>query len=287
MEPICPVCNSKQSQVFHKLSQGTLVRCHRCKVVFYTPMPTLEELAAYYDSITYREEYASYEMTGGDFSQARYQQLLAQLNQPKFEVKLSAKFEGESRKLLDVGCGTGDFLQVASQHGWQVEGVEISEKAAQAAIAKLNSPVRVGEVTTIDFQSEKYDLITSYHVIEHLLDPVSTLRKMGELLSEQGILFIETPNIGSLGARLRGRKWSHIIPPEHIVYFDAASLKFALEQAGFQTVYTFSSAPYLIKSLTQFPNWVQRLGRMVYQLAPMLGMGAALQAIAFNPQPRH
>lgn len=279
MKSNCPICHSHHSQTLHDLTQGQLVQCQVCQVVFYTPMPTIDELSLYYDSISYRQGYESHEMTGEDFSQARYEELLKRLDQYD-DQRLSTS----PKKLLDVGCGTGDFLQVASQAGWQVEGVEISAKAAQAAIAKLKRPVRVGEVTNLDFQNDKYDLITSYHVVEHLLDPVSTLSKLGELLSGEGILFIETPNIGSLGARIRGEKWSHIIPPEHIVYFNPSSLKFALAQAGFQTVYTFTSAPYIIKSLTKFPGWFQSIGRMAYQLAPMVDMGAALQAIAFNHQ---
>jgi 2-polyprenyl-3-methyl-5-hydroxy-6-metoxy-1,4-benzoquinol methylase len=274
----CPICKSTAQKLLHKLDEGQLIRCKSCNAVFFTPFPTAEELRAYYDSIAYREGYQACEMTDQGFSENRYYQLSQILSRYDAGQKMLAGLKS-GKSLLDAGCGVGDFLAVAQHHGWQVEGVEISARAAQAANHRVGERVKVGEVVHLEFP-HTYDLITSYHVIEHLLDPVLTLSRFHDLLKPGGVLFLETPNIDSLGARIRGKNWSHIIPPEHIVYFGLNSLAYSLRQAGFEEVYVFSSVPYTIKSLSKIPFPLKGVASWLYHLAPALGMGAALQAVA-------
>ncbi|WP_313898197.1 class I SAM-dependent methyltransferase [Nodosilinea sp. LEGE 07298] len=241
------------------------------------PRPTIDELETFYNDQKYRENFDTSSMVGTGFAHHRYESLCNVLKQ--FDVQIASK---PNRRLLDVGCGTGDFLQVAQRDGWQVTGTELSATAADKIASRLGIPILTGEITSLQLPEVNYDLITSYHVIEHLIEPLAMLRRLYQLVSNEGAIFLETPNIDSLGARLRGAKWSHIIPPEHITYFQPRSLQYALRQAGFKRVFVFTSAPQMIESTQHLPVPLQSVIKAIYNIAPRLNLGAALQSIAFK-----
>lgn len=250
--------------------------CRDCHTIFFTPMPTREEIAFFYNH-DYHKDFSQSSMAGAVFAQNRYQQL-----QELLETHLPSIIEKPDRSLLDVGCGTGDFLKAAQQAGWNVEGTELACEAVERAALQVGGCVIQGDITTLDLPSAPYSLITSYHVIEHFLDPVQQLERCYQLLSPEGALFLETPNIDSLGARVRGAKWSHIIPPEHLIYFSPASLETAIRKAGFSKVVILTSTPQVIESVQHWPAPLKHVAQTIYDIAPKLNMGAALQAIAFK-----
>lgn len=277
---ICPVCESRHSEVIFSLGEGKLIRCTDCNLHYYTPRPTPEELALFYDSQAYREQFSQNRMTGQEFALKRYQQF-AQVCQKSTDHLINTP----SKKLLDIGCGTGDFLQVAQKKGWQVEGTEISQKAALDARRKIEGQVFIGDLLTLDLPLASYDVITLFHVVEHLINPVIFLRKIKSLLKPNGLFFLETPNIGGIGFKLSGQKWSHLIPPEHISYFDPQSLDVALTKAGFSQIKTLTIAPQIIESLERFPLPIQQLGKLIYRGSSWVGIGPTLQAIAIPESP--
>lgn len=249
--------------------------CGICQVVFFSPMPMSAELKAFY-SDGYHDDYSRSTMASLPFDRSRYQLLEKIIEDVRPSLLMTS-----NRALLDVGCGVGGFLGVARQAGWTVTGTELTQAAVERAREKLGNCVLEGDVSDLCF-SRTYDLITSYHVIEHLLEPVKMLQRCYQLLSSQGALFIETPNINSLGARVRGAEWSHIIPPEHVVYFSPCSMQYALRKAGFNRVVVFTSAPQVIESIQYWPVPLKKVAAFLYSLAPKVGMGAAVQAIAFK-----
>lgn len=273
----CPVCQQTNHKIQHYFEQGKLLNCQNCHLVFFVPRPTSEELADFYDRLSYRQDYERSTMSGKDFANNRYREL----------KKLIAKYNPDllnrpERKFLDIGCGLGDLIGLAMTDGWQVVGTEISSKAAIQANQVLEGKVLVGDILSLDIPENSFDLITIYHVIEHLIDPIPTLKKIRKILKHDGIIFIETPNIGSLGARIQGKQWSHIIPPEHITYFDINSLKYTLKTVQFTKFEVFSNAPYTIEKVAK---WIQPLPiiiKLIYQVAPIVGLGAALQAVVFK-----
>lgn len=261
----------------HDLNEGILLRCQRCGVVAFSPRPTEQELQAFYDS-GYHDVFSKSTMADNVFARNRYQALVKVLEQHVPHLLKSPK-----RTLIDVGCGTGDFLWAAQQAGWQVTGTELAMEAVNRASQKINARVFQGDITTLNLPENSYDMVTSFHVIEHLLHPISQLKRCYELLTSGGVFLVETPNIKSLGARLRGKKWSHIIPPEHIIYFSPASLKYALKQAGFEKVFVYTVAPQVVESTAQWPFPIRKMAEFIYQTVPKIGLGAAVQAIAFKP----
>ncbi len=133
--------------------------------------------------------------------------------------------------LLDVGCGSGAFLERMRNSGWRVMGTEPDPNAAARLRDRLGFPV-FGSVEDVEAQPERFDLITLSHVIEHVPDPLATLRQLAALLGPNGRLMITTPNAQGLGARLFGPAWRGLEPPRHFNVFSPRSLAEALRSAG-------------------------------------------------------
>ena len=134
-------------------------------------------------------------------------------------------------RYLDVGCGSGSALGVAQALGWQVAGVEVDEAAAARA-RRFSAQIHVGDVLGAPFATGSFDVVTAYHVLEHVPDPVAVLRRMLEWLAPGGLLIVEVPNAGGLGAAIFGSAWSGLELPRHLSHFSPESLSRAVERAG-------------------------------------------------------
>lgn len=136
--------------------------------------------------------------------------------------------------LLDVGCGNGDFLSLAKSAGWNVLGLDFDPDAVEISRKKgLN--VKIGSVETLE-NKERFDVITSNHVIEHVHDPVEFLEKCFELLNSDGYLWIDTPNIKSQGFNIYGNNWRGLEIPRHLSIFNEKSLCDLLKKVGFKKI---------------------------------------------------
>lgn len=138
-------------------------------------------------------------------------------------------------RLLDVGAGNGDFLDLARSAGWNVQGVDPDSKAAAVCRAR-NLDVRVGGIEQFAEERECFDYITISHVIEHVHDPRGLLAHAFDLLKPGGRLFIDTPNIDAHGHKRYGDAWRGLEPPRHLVLFNWRSLEHALHNAGFDDI---------------------------------------------------
>lgn len=134
-------------------------------------------------------------------------------------------------RYLDVGCGSGASLGVARALGWQVAGIEIDAPAAEKA-RRYSDEIHVGDVLSAPFASARFDVVTVLHVLEHVPDPVAVTRRMLAWLAPGGLLVIEVPNAGGLGASLFGRAWSGLELPRHLSHFTPETLTAAVERAG-------------------------------------------------------
>lgn len=138
-------------------------------------------------------------------------------------------------RLLDVGCGSGHFLELAAQAGWAVEGVDFDPGAVEAARSR-GLQVQLGGVEVLDGREACFDVITLCHVIEHLHDPGQVVRALHRLLKPGGTLWLDTPNLGSLGYEHYGRHWRDLDPPRHLVLFGRETLFDLLRQSGFEQI---------------------------------------------------
>jgi SAM-dependent methyltransferase len=138
-------------------------------------------------------------------------------------------------RLLDVGCATGKFLRLMQAVGWRVSGIELD--AAAAAKARGVTPdVFEGDPLAAPFAPRSFDVVTSFHVVEHLPEPRAALSRMLEWLAPGGVMIVEVPNVGGVGGRLFGRYWSGLDFPRHLTHFTPATMAAMVERAGGRVV---------------------------------------------------
>jgi len=144
-------------------------------------------------------------------------------------------------RYLDVGCGSGAGLGVARALGWQVTGIEVDESAAQKA-RRFTDELHVGDVLKAPFATARFDVVTAFHVLEHVVDPIAVVRRMFDWLAPGGLLVVEVPNAGGLGAALFGRAWSGLELPRHLSHFTPETLERTVRTAGGRVVWCWHQA---------------------------------------------
>jgi SAM-dependent methyltransferase len=141
----------------------------------------------------------------------------------------------EGGSLLEVGCGSGMYLDLMRALGWKrVVGIDISRRAIEQASTELKLEAYCGELKDVCLDEESFDAVSLSHTLEHVSDPVGFLRETYRVMKAGARLAIVVPNIESLTARVFGPDWFHLDAPRHMVNFTRSSLRVALERAGFQ-----------------------------------------------------
>ena len=143
--------------------------------------------------------------------------------------------------LLDVGCGSGAMLRLMQDLGWDAQGIDMDPRAVAVAQAE-GLRARVGTLEDAQFQEQHFAVVTSSHVIEHVLDPKAFLQQCLRVTRPEGRLVLTTPNAGSLGHRLFGGRWRGLEPPRHFQVFTPDSLERLAASVGYEDVQVKTSA---------------------------------------------
>ena len=221
----CPVCRKTERQAVVTQNGLAVVRCLGCGQRYVWPVPSDAALAAIYDPGYYRGGHGSVGFSDyGSLAAARRHMFSRHLDRIERLVRPG--------RVLDVGCATGDFLLVAGARGWEALGVDPSPAREQALAAGVRMIGRT--IEDADVAPHSVDLITFWDVLEHLPDPVASLRRARQLLAPGGLVAATVPNAGSAVARLSGRRWfGYKIAGEHLQFFNAATISRCFEAAGF------------------------------------------------------
>ena len=227
----CNLCGSTESTLYEELTDRfskenfQLEKCSNCGLIYLNPRPTISEIERYYPS--------NYEphRRNGDATAAWHQDRLRQI-----QLNFVEKFHPHQGKMLDIGCSTGDFLVTARERGWQVEGIELVEAAAQIARETHQLDVRVGAVESILNEENSYDVITMWDVLEHLFDPQKIISKCATALKSNGKLIFAIPNLDSYDRRLFGKDWVGWEAPRHLYFFANETLGQVLDHSGFDLI---------------------------------------------------
>ena len=238
----CNLCNSDSAKSVMKINGFNIVKCRKCGLIYVNPRLKFERLEqiynnwAYFQNISFKDPkytfygYENYLEDKDDIIKTFARRL-----------KVIEKYKKKG-KLLDVGCGPGFFLELASGQGWQAQGVEISKKASDYARTNQKAPVFNGTIEGFKCKDGSFDVITIFDVIEHLPDPKKALLRINKLLKSNGLIVVTTPNIGSLCAKILGARWEEVQRVrEHIYYFSGKTLKDMLELTGFEVLKTESA----------------------------------------------
>jgi 2-polyprenyl-3-methyl-5-hydroxy-6-metoxy-1,4-benzoquinol methylase len=148
-------------------------------------------------------------------------------------------------RLLDVGCGSGEWLLAMRQRGWAVEGFDFDESAVKLARGQ-GLKVECGLLEEQGYPDDHFDAVTLNHVIEHVPDPIGTLAECGRILKPNGKLVLFTPNNASLSHRLFGEYWRGLEPPRHLHIFSTESMRRTLSAAGFREI---TILPFIVTSV--------------------------------------
>jgi 2-polyprenyl-3-methyl-5-hydroxy-6-metoxy-1,4-benzoquinol methylase/DNA-directed RNA polymerase subunit RPC12/RpoP len=218
METVCRICGTLTQPHLDDIRGYDLHRCPECSFVQVAQQPSQQDLDA-----IYQESY---------FSHSKYRDEKALEVENRRRLKFIESHVPEGSHLLEAGCGDGSFLQVAKDR-YQVQGFDLS--AVGVEIAKKNNPeladrIWVGHLEDQDIPKQSLDAICMWDVIEHLWMPYQVGQQLLEYLKPGGILAISTPNIGSRLAKLMGKRWAFMTPPEHLSFFSQQSMIQLFEQ---------------------------------------------------------
>lgn len=227
-EHACPICErrtrrllSRHGRHFERLDT---VICTGCGLIHSHPIPSQGDLEDYYRE-TYRSDYKS-TRTPKLKHLVRYAPgVLARV----FEIQRYTR--PDQRVLLDIGSGCGDFLYMATKLGFQARGIEPHQGYAAFARSELGMPVENASFETTSFAPGAFDVINLHHVLEHMSEPVVTLRRLHTLLREDGLLAIAVPDI-SLGAHAPMTQFHRA----HIYNYNHETLTAVLSRAGFKVL---------------------------------------------------
>jgi 2-polyprenyl-3-methyl-5-hydroxy-6-metoxy-1,4-benzoquinol methylase len=224
----CPQCGSSDVRVRFTESPHILVQCLRCALVYHGNPPA--------NGLLYEQYYSSEEPDPAQYRSASTHPPLAELYAINEQRIASLQRWKSGGRLLDVGSGRGFFLMHARNAGYQVEGIEIADRAAEYARTNFHLTIRVSSLEQLPAGDGGYDIVTLWHVLEHFDDPYAALRMVRSILKKDGMCVAEVPNLHSLKFQLAASKWeggNH--PRYHRTFFTAETLRRAFENAGFSS----------------------------------------------------
>lgn len=231
----CPWCGSNKAQINLWLKDEFLTKkdfhiceCLNCGLLYTMPRPSKEKIGAYYKS----DEYYSHQENKKGFVPRLYEAIK--------KINLKHKFRLASRdlpvgKLLDIGCGVGDFLHVAENKGWQCTGVEPSEEAREIARQRIKGDLLYSEDLE-QLPDQSFDLITMWHVLEHVDDLKWQVAQLQRLIKPNGRIVIAVPNYRSYDGRFYNAYWAAYDVPRHLNHFNKTVLTKMFKTSGLSLV---------------------------------------------------
>lgn len=207
----------------------SIVKCNACGFVFTNPRPTIEEIGKYYTA----PDYMSHTSHTKGLVQSVYRYARNYMKGKKLELIQNLVGKKQDFSLLDFGCGTGDFLGFVKQNSIFAEGVEPDEQAR--AVAKSVNNVDTYSIDASKNIKEKtFDVITLWHVLEHVHDLHNQIDYFNKWLKPNGKLIIAVPNIESYDAKKYGKFWDALDVPRHIYHYSPKNIKQIVDQHQFQ-----------------------------------------------------
>jgi ubiquinone/menaquinone biosynthesis C-methylase UbiE len=218
----CHLCQSNKIKLLFlkhiwKNEKIYVYQCKNCKVAFTFPVLKDKDLQTIYSN-----DYPTYS--------------------PIFDSSFSIRerIERISRlkkvgRILDIGCGRGDFLVKMREKNWEVYGIDVSKSAIEMCRKKIENAY-LGKLEDIKFKSNFFDVIILWSTLEHIRTPLQLFEEIRRILKVNGLIVIYTPNIESFNARFYREKWYLMVPPEHLFYYSPQALKKLCSKFHFKIV---------------------------------------------------
>ena len=233
----CPWCDSEKTQIhlwvkdlFLTNEAFEIHECLKCGLLFTEPRPKPEEIGKYYQS----EEYYSHQENKKGFVPRIYEAVKSVNLKKKYKMATKGLEPG---RMLEIGCGAGDFLHTMEKHGWTCTGIEPSESAKEIATkkvkAKLLNPQEIDKL-----EDESFDLITMWHVLEHVDNLKEEIKQLQRLVKKGGRLVLALPNFKSADAQYYKEYWAAYDVPRHLNHFCRESINNIFKTTDFKRIKT-------------------------------------------------
>lgn len=235
----CPLCGGGADRVLYT-HRGRIVACLNCGLVRRDPIPSSGQLLEIYRADDY------FQLRGDTGIGYRDYFADAAVYRPYFRRKFEIlrRYADAPGTLLELGAGAGFALEAARAAGWRAHGLELSGGAVTWARENLDVDVELGGFDDLR-DEERWDAVAAFQTIEHLTDVRDALRRIHRALRPGGVAFLTTPDHGSLNRRLLRGLWPSY-RPEHLLYFDARSLRRILEEEGYRVELIGPDDPLLV-----------------------------------------
>lgn len=232
----CPICNNNTLNKFISCIDFTVSKevfdideCEKCSFKFTNPRPNINEIGKYYQS----ETYISHSDTNKGLVSKIYKWVRSYTLSKK--VNLINKINNYQKGIiLDIGCGTGYFLKECQDNKWQVNGIEPDDNARKLAVQNLSQNIKT---SLFELENNKaYDVITMWHVLEHVHDLNKTLEKLKNLLKENGKIVIAVPNYECYEEKIYKEYWAAYDVPRHLNHFSKNTIIQLFKNTGLKNI---------------------------------------------------
>jgi len=252
----CRVCGSRSLRPAYTLAEFSVANCSRCSHGTTVYRTQITDSQARFNGARWTETRGMLRGVTDAMAERRYDDL--------------RPFH-PAADLLEIGCGTGEFLNFAQGSGHRVTGLDTSEQVAAYVSQCYGIDVRVATLSDSGLAPESFDVVVAFHVLEHVADPVTLLAEMAGILRPNGMVYVRVPNMDSWYRRALGRNWWDFCR-EHMSHFTGRSLDLALQDAGLKV--------RVIRSADSDP------GHSWWPVLPLLaGHGVLLRSLGSALQP--
>jgi len=248
----CDYCNGTATTKRYEKRGFSIVQCNSCGMVYTNPRLTQQKIVELYDadyfqghgfdtSINYVAEVNEHTATKANYT----------LNDWDLDWITSLLKESGKQppyRLLEIGCGTGVFLDKARKHGFDCEGLELSSYAAEF-VRKMGIPVRTESIESAKDAPGSWDVIVMREVIEHLPHPLESLKTVHSWLKPGGVLFMATGNYDCPERKVKGSDWFYFMPEGHLYYYSNKTMTNYLKKVGFRKVNVTNQGDMLMEKL--------------------------------------
>lgn len=233
----CPICEEKNFRHYLNCKDNTgsnesfkIVKCANCDFAFTNPIPAINEIGKYYES----DEYISHSNTSRGLVNFLYQKIRNYTLDKKVSLLISLS---KGKTLLDIGCGTGEFLSRAEDNGFQVQGIEPSSQARKQAINNFRLIVNEEDHLAL-IEDQSIDFITMWHVLEHVYNLNERILELKRLIKKDGHIIIAVPNMNSYDAQKYKEHWAAYDVPRHLYHFTEKDIKALVNKHGLEVEQT-------------------------------------------------
>jgi SAM-dependent methyltransferase len=238
----CPYCRATKNRVVYDFGVWKIVECQDCELMYLTPFPTLDELKEIYNEEYYfnKKFYDTRDYNLYGYTDYVTERFIKQAHYRDIVKEIRNCLPGERRevpRLLEIGCGLGYFLDVASDYDFDVVGVEFNEYALESIKKKYAFDVRGGEIKKGMFEEKTFDVVAMFDVIEHLRNAFPTLQIISDVLCPGGVLVLTTMDSRSLVSKVLGKRLEDFRRTrEHLLFFCRRTIRNVLERHGFEII---------------------------------------------------